>query len=58
MIALLDTYKLERDRNHERKAKMRAERRNLKLCDRINGLGKVKRLSIVKKISGAKQPHF
>ena len=58
MIALLDTYDIERDRNHERKAKMRAERRNLKLCDRINGLGKVKRLSIVKKISGAKTAPF
>ena len=39
MIALLDTYDIDRDRNHERKAKMRAERRNLKSCDRCEGFG-------------------
>ena len=39
MIALLDTYDIERDRNHERKAKIRAERRNLRPCDRCEGFG-------------------
>ena len=43
MIALLDTYDIDRDRNHERKAKMRAERRSLfantKPCDRCEGYG-------------------
>ena len=68
MIALLNTYDIDRDRN--RKAQMRAERRNLfantKPCDRCegfgtlidligetdchesSGLGRIKRLSIVK----------
>jgi len=70
MIALLDTYDIDRDRDHERKAKIRAERRNLfantKPCDRCEGfgtlinlfpetdcnecrgLGRIKRLMIVK----------
>lgn len=34
-----DSYELDRDRNHERKAKIRAERRNLKTCDRCEGFG-------------------
>ena len=68
MIALLNTYDIDRDRN--RKAQMRAERRNLfantKPCDRCegfgtlidligetdcnecSGLGRIKRLTIVK----------
>ena len=66
MYAFNDSYELDRDRNQERKAKIRAERRNLKSCDRCegygtliapygeetcyccNGLGMVKRLSIMK----------
>ena len=70
MYAFNDSYELDRDRNHDRTAKMRAERRNLfantKPCDRCegfgtlidlfsetdcnecNGLGRIKRLSIVK----------
>jgi DnaJ-class molecular chaperone len=70
MYALTDSYDIDRDRNHERKAKIRAERvnqfRNTKPCDRCegfgtlidlfsetdcnecNGLGRIKRLSIVK----------
>lgn len=70
MYAFNDSYDIDRDRNHERKVKIRAERRNLfantKPCDRCegfgtlidlfseidchecNGLGRVKRLSVVK----------
>lgn len=43
MIALLDSYELDRDHNHERKVKMRADLRNLfantKPCDRCEGYG-------------------
>ena len=43
MYALSDSYDMERDCNHERKAKIRAERRNLfantKSCDRCEGFG-------------------
>lgn len=43
MYALKDTYELDRDRNHSRKAKIRAERRNLfantRTCDRCEGFG-------------------
>ena len=39
MYAFKDSYELDRDRNHERKAKIRAERRNLKSCDRCEGYG-------------------
>ena len=39
MYALSDSYDIERDRNHERKAKIRAERKNLKPCDRCEGFG-------------------
>ena len=43
MYAFNDSYELDRDRNHERKAKMRAERvnqfRNTKPCDRCEGFG-------------------
>jgi DnaJ-class molecular chaperone len=39
MYAFNDSYNLERDRNHNRKAKMRAERKNLKSCDRCEGFG-------------------
>lgn len=39
MYALSDSYDMERDRNHERKAKIRAERRNLESCDRCEGFG-------------------
>jgi len=70
MYAFNDSYELDRDRNHNRKAQMRAERRNLfantKTCDRCegygtlidlfseiecnecSGLGRIKRLSVVK----------
>ena len=70
MIALLDSYELDRERNHERKAKIRAERKNLfantKPCDlcegfgtlidligeihcnECNGLGRIKRLTVIK----------
>lgn len=70
MYALTDSYDIDRDLNHNRKAQMRAERvnqfRNTKPCDRCegfgtlidlfseidchecNGLGRIKRLSIVK----------
>jgi DnaJ-class molecular chaperone len=39
MYALSDSYDIERDRNHERKAQIRVERRNLKSCDRCEGFG-------------------
>lgn len=39
MYALSDSYDIDRDRNHERKAKIRAERRNLESCDRCEGFG-------------------
>ena len=39
MYAFKDSYELDRDRNHNRKAKMRAERCNLKSCDRCEGFG-------------------
>ena len=39
MYAFTDSHDLERDRNHNRKAKMRAERKNLKSCDRCEGFG-------------------
>jgi DnaJ-class molecular chaperone len=70
MYALTDRYDIDRDRNHERKAKIRAERvnqfRNTKPCDRCegfgtlidlfseidchecNGLGRIKKLYLVK----------
>jgi hypothetical protein len=48
MYALSDSYDIERDREHNRRAKMRAERKNLKVCDRCEGLGMVKILAIVK----------
>lgn len=43
MYALKDTYELDRDHNHSRKARIRAERRNFfantKTCDRCEGFG-------------------
>ena len=43
MYAFSDSYELDRDRNHTRKAKIRAERvnqfRNTKPCDRCEGFG-------------------
>ena len=43
MYALTASYDIDRDRNHERKAKIRAERKNLfantKPCDRCEEFG-------------------
>jgi DnaJ-class molecular chaperone len=43
MYALTDSYDIDHDRNHDRKVKIRAERKNLfantKPCDRCEGFG-------------------